>query len=204
MRKTIIIPELVLSNPNLPRYFITPESNDEPGFTSYLGTKYYSHCELRKYPVGSTRSSKSNSLNNIQSGGIESMIFKSCLITIEQTKNIIKTAIQGRNGTIKEYISLGDYMITIEGLIVSEELFSPISFPKFEVDGFKQIMEFTGDDPNDQNSLTIVCPLINKFARKVIVDSYELKEVQGSINSVEFRINLSSDDNPLNFDTASV
>jgi hypothetical protein len=197
MNKTIILPELVISNPNIPRYFITPESNDDPGFTSYLGTKYYSHCELRK-----DQGSNSNSLQNTQQVNYNSIIFKSCLITIRQKKNIIKTEIQGRNGSIKEYISMGDYMITIEGLIVSEELFSPISFPKFEVDGFKEIMEFAGD--SGQNNLDIICPLVNKFAQKVVVDEYELKEIQGSINTLEFTIELSSDDNPLNFDTASV
>lgn len=34
-----------------------------------------------------------------------------CLVTME--KNIVQTALQGRNGTIKEYVSDGDYQVEI-------------------------------------------------------------------------------------------
>lgn len=40
--------------------------------------------------------------------------FIECIITINQEKNIVTTPLQGRNGTIKEYISDGDYSITID------------------------------------------------------------------------------------------
>src|SRR5690348_6833399 len=35
------------------------------------------------------------------------------LLTVTQEKNIVKTPIHGSNGTIKEYIGLGDYQIKI-------------------------------------------------------------------------------------------
>lgn len=35
------------------------------------------------------------------------------LMTITQTKNIVTTTIAGRNGTIKEYIAMGDYLVDI-------------------------------------------------------------------------------------------
>ena len=41
-----------------------------------------------------------------------------CVVTLE--KNIVQTALQGRNGTIKEYISNNDYQIEIAGGIVGE------------------------------------------------------------------------------------
>lgn len=40
--------------------------------------------------------------------------FIECIITVTQEKNIVSTALQGRNGTIKEYISDGDYSITVD------------------------------------------------------------------------------------------
>lgn len=40
-------------------------------------------------------------------------------MVVTQSKNIVKTPIQGRNVTIKEYISDGDYDITIKGVITS-------------------------------------------------------------------------------------
>lgn len=41
-------------------------------------------------------------------------IFNECIITLNIEKNIVTTALQGRNGTIKEYISDGDYNISID------------------------------------------------------------------------------------------
>ena len=40
--------------------------------------------------------------------------FKECLITLNLPKNIVTTALQGRNGTIKEYIADDDFQVTLE------------------------------------------------------------------------------------------
>ena len=44
----------------------------------------------------------------------KAVYIKECLITIFQEKNIICTPINGREGTIKEYISDGDFDITLD------------------------------------------------------------------------------------------
>ena len=49
----------------------------------------------------------------LKHGGKE-FVFNECLISLNMEKNIVTTALQGRNGTIKEYISDGDYNITID------------------------------------------------------------------------------------------
>lgn len=49
--------------------------------------------------------------------GDNQFIFTECLININQEKNIVSTALQGRNGTIKEYISDGDYSISIDAAV---------------------------------------------------------------------------------------
>lgn len=43
------------------------------------------------------------------------------LLSIRQEKNIVKTAVQGRNGTVKELISDGDYSVSIRGIILPNE-----------------------------------------------------------------------------------
>ncbi len=43
------------------------------------------------------------------------------LITLNQTRNITKTVVQGRNGTVKEYISDGDYQIDIDGALFTQD-----------------------------------------------------------------------------------
>ena len=42
-----------------------------------------------------------------------------CIITINQEKNIVTTPLQGRDGTIKEYISDGDYTISVDAAVCS-------------------------------------------------------------------------------------
>lgn len=48
--------------------------------------------------------------------------FKSyeCLISVNSSKNIVKTVIQGLKGTVKEYISDGDDMVVIDGIITGQ------------------------------------------------------------------------------------
>ena len=45
---------------------------------------------------------------------IKEVIIKECLISVSQERNIISTPIDGRKGTIKEYISDSDYQITLD------------------------------------------------------------------------------------------
>lgn len=42
-----------------------------------------------------------------------------CIITVNQEKNIVTTPLQGRDGTVKEYISDGDYTISVEAAVSS-------------------------------------------------------------------------------------
>lgn len=46
--------------------------------------------------------------------GASEMIIDECILTVVQEKNIVSTPLQGKNGTIKEFISKGDYNITAE------------------------------------------------------------------------------------------
>jgi len=40
-------------------------------------------------------------------------VFEECIMTVNLEKNIISTALQGRDGTIKEYVTQGDYTISM-------------------------------------------------------------------------------------------
>jgi len=45
------------------------------------------------------------------------ILLETVLFNVAQQKNIVITPVQGRNTTVKEFISNGDYAITIKGLI---------------------------------------------------------------------------------------
>lgn len=47
-------------------------------------------------------------------------VFKECICLVTMEKNIVQTALQGRNGTIKEYINDGDYQVEIAAALSSE------------------------------------------------------------------------------------
>lgn len=50
-----------------------------------------------------------------------SLLFQEVIISITQERNIVTTSLQGRDGTIKEYISNGDYGITLDLAITDYE-----------------------------------------------------------------------------------
>ena len=60
------------------------------------------------------------------------------IMTITQTKNIVKTTIQGRNGTVKEYIGDGDYMVDINLVITSN---ANGQYPRDEVGDLIRILK---------------------------------------------------------------
>lgn len=51
--------------------------------------------------------------------GGKQIILEECILSVNQEKNIVTTALQGRNGTIKEYISDGDYQISAMAAVSS-------------------------------------------------------------------------------------
>ncbi|AZA52932.1 DUF6046 domain-containing protein [Chryseobacterium sp. G0201] len=56
----------------------------------------------------------------------KSFEFVDCIITVNQEKNIVSTALQGRDGTIKEYISKGDFNISIMlGIVNYADIYIP-------------------------------------------------------------------------------
>jgi len=76
--------------------------------TSYLGTPVFADLTLKL---------------DEQDDGLN---IQTVLFDVDQQRNIITTAVQGRNGTIKEYISDGDYSVTIRGILVDED---PYTYP---------------------------------------------------------------------------
>lgn len=56
---------------------------------------------------------------NFPREGKENIVLDTVLVEVSQRKNIVTTAVQGRAGTIKEYISDGDYDVRLRGAIVT-------------------------------------------------------------------------------------
>ena len=81
-----------------------------PVDTSELGTPVYSDVTFQSIIY------TDNNGNVITT---PEMTFQAILLDVVFPRNIIKTVIQGRNGTVKEYIGEGDAEITFRGVITS-------------------------------------------------------------------------------------
>ncbi|EHQ30002.1 DUF6046 domain-containing protein [Mucilaginibacter paludis] len=109
--------------------------------------------------------------------------FDTILISINQSKNIVKTQIQGRSGTIKEYIGMGDYAITINGIIPGTNG----RYPLQDVEHLKTILV-------SPNALTVTSSYLQMFdINSIVVDSFDIKQQEGGYSYQPFTINASSD-----------
>jgi hypothetical protein len=112
------------------------------------------------------------------------IILETAIGSISQDRTIITTAIQGRNGTVKEYISDGDFKITITGKIVDSEN----RLPNDQLSDIANIFKA-------QNEIVIVSDFLFNFdIKNVVVKSYSIDQVEGADNLYTFSLELLSDD----------
>ena len=113
------------------------QEEDETAGTSYLGTPVFMNLELLP---GQYIDKDGNSIEygEILKNNDDNSAFRidTVLADVSQTKQIIKTNIQGVKGTVKEYISEGDYRVTLRGAIVNEE------GQRYPEDQVKQLKEY--------------------------------------------------------------
>lgn len=166
---------------NLPlnRPFNKQASEFEPdNGKSYLGTPVYSYIE---FPEG-----KYETLTG-QVVDFDGVRINEVLIEVSMTKNIITTAIQGRNGTVKEYVSDGDYNIQVTGKLVNQKN----AMPEVALNALKEICKVP-------DSLIVNCPFLQYFdITAVVIQDYRFLEIEGTRNMIDFTMNLLSDTPPI-------
>lgn len=113
----------------------------------------------------------------------ENIILTSVLVSISLTKNIVKTATEGREGLIHEYTSSGDYIISINGVINGH----PNSYPENEVNALKDIL-------NVPDKLSIVNKAMNLFnIDYIVITNFTLPQETGKYSQQGFSISAISD-----------
>lgn len=64
------------------------------------------------------------------------------LVTVGQAMNVVKTAIQGRRGTVKEYIGQDDYAVTIRAILATDpKADNRFAYPLPEVKALRALVE---------------------------------------------------------------
>lgn len=147
-----------------------------------LGCEYTDNITSRKVTLKDDRfRSGGASGNNSQSGFY--MNLETVLMTVDQPIRIIKTEIQGRNGTVKEYIGADDSKITINVIITGKNGV----YPREEVKRLKDWL----DAPVAKG--IVAWWLDNMGISDIVIESYSFPQVQGGYSYQMCAINAISD-----------
>lgn len=166
------------------RYSFTPDPTDDYDQVSTLGTPVWSNFILL---AEGTDVGNPTTLN--PNNGKRNLRIDTCLIVVQLPKIVQKTEIQGRNGTVKEYISRGDYQITVKGSINTPY---PMVFPKDDIDLLNQFGKL-------QTSIPVSSKYLDIFGiTDIVLESITVSEKLGYRNEVDFEIQAVSDQ-PLEF-----
>lgn len=120
--------------------------------------------------------------------GSTEMIIDECILTVTQETNIVSTALQGRNGTIKEFISLGDFSINAElGLSSYQNDEASFEYPKQQLEKLVELF-------NIHKTLIVDSEFLTVFGIKAaVVTSYEVQQETHS-NRQSLRLHMLSDE----------
>src|SRR6201988_431781 len=107
---------------------------------------------------------------NLPEGQVAHIPVDTALFTVNQKKNIVTTNIQGRDGSIKEYMGLSDYNINVKGVICGENGV----YPQEDVDNLIKFLVY------DQ-SIGIFSQYLNDVfdIDEVVVLDYDLPQMEG-------------------------
>lgn len=145
--------------------------------TSSLGNPIYSNLILN------TIDPYVDFLGKTQPGTSSNIVLETVLITIEQPIRIVKTEIQGRDGSVKEYIGQDDAKITINGMLTG----SNGGYPSATVANLKKWL----DAPVSKG---VTAWWLNDLGiSQIVVESYSLPQMEGGISYQMFSISAISD-----------
>ncbi|MBI1228218.1 MAG: hypothetical protein GC192_23495 [Bacteroidetes bacterium] len=107
------------------------------------------------------------------------------VISYHQAKNIVKTAMSGKDGTVKEYISLDDWSITIQGFIID---YDSSNYPIDRVDELRKWFQKNKD-------LGVVSDWLTQLGiYRIVVTDLDLPALAGFSNVQPFEIRALSDE----------
>lgn len=157
----------------------TPVKFNQTAIKSYLGTNVFSNLNIKYRTKGDNTTE------------VRRLMIDTALFVITQTKNVITTAIQGRDGTVKEYVSLGDYKITIKGVIAGY----PGTYPQSKAQGeFNSPVSDLIDACNDNRAVDVESWYLTMFGiYKLVITDFTIGQNEGEYSLQPFEITALSD-----------
>lgn len=107
------------------------------------------------------------------------------LIEIRQAKLVIKTAMQGRNGTVKEFISMDDHRVIIRGLLINH---NEQAMPLKQVKDLYELFKINRE-------MTVENELLNLLGiHALVLEDIAFPAVEGFIQVQPFTLKCVSDE----------
>ncbi|MGR3179410.1 MAG: DUF6046 domain-containing protein [Candidatus Anammoxibacter sp.] len=169
---------------------------DEPDAISYLGTPIFDQLTIKGgnfFEIDDIN--KENPIPYPDEDGADGfgLVIPSVIIEVTQSKNIITTAIQGRNGTVKEFVSDGDFVITLTGLIIGRNENGEVKdignvFPSDDIKKLITICKVP-------DVITLKSTFLNDLfgINEVVVTGYNIPQREASKDMQPFQISMLSD-----------
>ena len=166
----------ILDGQNSPYLINSGAKQDEPvAVSKMLGTPIFSNIIFNKGKILDN--------NGIEIDFWDDFYIEDCLIIVSQTKKIIVTEIQGRDGTVKEYIGLDDFQITINGRLNGDYGVNPKEDTKI----LHKILS-SGAPLAVTNWF-----LQNLDINDIVVQTFEIPQIEGKYSTQFFTITAMSD-----------
>ena len=121
-------------------------------------------------------------------------VLNDCVMTVSMEKQVVQTFLQGRSGSIKEYIADGDYSISVQAAIASDKLASTNqkyeasdAYPVSEIKLFANVLKAP-------EALEVSSDWLDLFGIKsIVIMSYNFTQETHS-NRQNFTMQLLSDE----------
>lgn len=144
--------------------------------TSRLGTPVYSNLEIQS---GAYQDAAGNTVE------YPGLIIDEVLMVISQEKIIKRTMVNGRTGTVKEFISDGDYYVQIDGVIVSD--YRDV-YPQQDVNNLISICKVPA-------AIKVTSTFLQQFGvYELVISNYRFHQKQGYRNVQPFSLQCYSDE----------
>jgi len=161
--------------------FKKPEFKSDPFKFSALGTPVFTNLFI---PGGNFTNLDGKVIpfaGDIKGEGFQ---LDAVIMTVSATKNVITTAVAGREGTVKEFASDGDFVITIEGVMVGEQ---QNIYPEEQMNTLIEVCRVP-------ETLKITSEFLGFFdIDEVVITDYNFPQKAGSRNIQSFTISMLSD-----------
>lgn len=163
---------------------------DEPELQSYLNTPVYGSVVF-----GEEEELQKNRYINLigEEKAFIPLRIVECIVNVNAQKRVVKTMIQGRNGSIKEYIGDDDYQISIQGLISGNH------FNTKNIKAYNNFPEQYLKDFVDICSIGYSIPVRNVLLNRVfkitnlVIENFRVTPEPGKSTSIPFEISAVSD-----------